>query len=138
MIRTKIQNIRMRVLSRPFQIHMFTSCFPGGLLYCFSSLSLLLTKCQLVNNDETLKTDTKTRLIGAYDEFMDHTAGCGCRSFSTIMILREACKKNWIFYDNELISIATYPPYLWYKHLWQSCHNLGTHPPSSNYDKYQN
>ena len=22
--------------------------------------------------------------------------------------------------------------------LWQSCHNLGTHPPSSNYDKYQN
>ena len=21
-------------------------------------------------------------------------------------------KKNWIFYDNELISIATYPPYL--------------------------
>ena len=112
MIRTKIQNIRMRVLSRPFQIHMFTSCFPGGLLYCLSSLSLLLAKCQLVNNDETLKTDTKTRLIGAYDEFMDHTAGCGCRSFSTIMILREACKKNWIFYDNELISIATYPPYL--------------------------
>ena len=31
---------------------------------------------------------------------------------STISYIREACKKNWIFYDNELISIATYPPYL--------------------------
>ena len=26
--------------------------------------------------------------------------------------LGKPTKKNWIFYDNKLISIATYPPYL--------------------------
>ena len=26
--------------------------------------------------------------------------------------LGKPAKKNWIFYDNKLISIATYPPYL--------------------------
>ena len=26
--------------------------------------------------------------------------------------VKGSLQKNWIFYDNELISIATYPPYL--------------------------
>ena len=56
---------------------------------------------------EVLQFDVKTWTVGCFQRWIwDRELG------RKLGLLREALRKKWIFFDNKLISTATYPPYL--------------------------